>query len=120
METNTTDAKLVDELRTASYDDQLWVANYLVKTDRWDIINAARIPGLLERLKNNSESQEFIASKNENASTENGPGANELKKQWDNDASLRAEFDNDLESYLAYSMAVDSGCVKLSKERGSI
>jgi len=44
-------------------------------------------------------------------------GSDEAKKLWADDDHLRDEFGNDLDVYLAYCEALDSGCVKIITNR---
>ena len=120
MKKNKTDAKLIKALQEAPWSTQLRAAVNLAKIGRFDIINAVKSSDLLERLSSDPEYQRVMAryrDAEKRVSREGGnwSGSDEAKKLWENNKSIRDEFENDLESYLAYCRGMDSGRVKASR-----
>ena len=119
MQEDKTDAELIKAVEEADQSTQEQVAINLAKIDRFDIISAVNVPGLLEKLQGNPEWQKVIAGQqgNDMKAFKDGDwaGSSEAKNLWDNNKSIQEEFENNFESYLAYCKAMDLGYVKVNK-----
>lgn len=116
MITDKTKLELIKELREALPDTQLRIAVNLIKGGDFTIIHEAKIPGLIERMRRDPECQKIVAGFKDDKESVKWAGSNEAKKLWNNDESIREEFKQDFESYLAYCKAIDSGRIRTLKK----
>jgi hypothetical protein len=105
---NKTDQELISALQSFSGVTQILAAINLAKIDRFDIINAAKIPGLDEKLQASVKFREIMTKKTD---LEKWSGEAGARVVWEDNMALREEYNNDYESYLAYCKAVNIGLI---------